>query len=429
MNRTITRAEDEAVFLNTACGIGEIIAEEALWHEDRCTWVGVMPDGAARRRQMGLAYSTLGPDLYGGTSGVGLFLGELYAATGDASVGRAATGAIRHALARTDVIPRTERLGLFTGWIGVALAAVRLGKIIREGELVERAYQLLRRCTWEEVDGTGFDLIAGRAGGIAGLVALAKILDDPSLLEPAAQLGDDLLRTADRSRVGWSWSGPPKFQYRNLTGFSHGAAGVAYALMELFQATGEAKYRTGAEQAFAYERHWFDEQAANWPDFRRDTAAGRRVSRKPSFSTVWCHGAPGIALSRLRAFEITQDEIYRSEAVTGLETTRHAVEVAQGAKRGNYSLCHGLAGNTEVLMHGYQVLGQEWEDAAALAREVAMDGIEMYEKREHGWPYGTNGGETPALMLGLAGIGLFYLRLSRPAVPSILSLRSNEYDG
>jgi lantibiotic modifying enzyme len=36
------------------------------------------------------------------------------------------------------------------------------------------------------------------------------------------------------------------------------------------------------------------------------------------------------------------------------------------------------------------------------------------------WPCGTFEGETTSLFLGLAGIGLFYLRLDDPAVDSVL---------
>ena len=57
---------------------------------------------------------------------------------------------------------------------------------------------------------------------------------------------------------------------------------------------------------------------------------------------------------------------------------------------------------------------------------LAHGGIERYAKRGHPWPCGMNG-ETPNLMLGLAGIGYFYLRLAIPAIPSILLLRREAF--
>ena len=94
---------------------------------------------------------------------------------------------------------------------------------------------------------------------------------------------------------------------------------------------------------------------------------------------------------------------------------------------GNYSLCHGLAGNAEVLLYGRQVLGREWTDGHVVAFEVANAGIERHAKRGHSWPCGAGGGETPSLMLGLAGIGHFYLRLRDQAMPSALILRREDF--
>jgi lantibiotic modifying enzyme len=209
---------------------------------------------------------------------------------------------------------------------------------------------------------------------------------------------------------------------RNLTGFSHGAAGAGYALLALFHATGDAQYREAAMLAFQYERHWFDPTVGNWPDFRGDPVSRYWRKRPLAFATLWCHGAPGIALSRLRAYEMLNDEICKAEALTALQTTRKMIESTLSTGLGNFSLCHGLAGNAEVLLYGSQVLGPECGEAAAWALHVAHAGMERYATRRAPWPCGTYGGETPNLMLGLAGIGHYYLRLHCPATPSILIL-------
>jgi lantibiotic modifying enzyme len=56
------------------------------------------------------------------------------------------------------------------------------------------------------------------------------------------------------------------------------------------------------------------------------------------------------------------------------------------------------------------------------SKSIAIDsGIKAIEKyKKHKWPCGIAGGETPNLLLGLAGIGYFYLRLYNTHVPSIL---------
>jgi lantibiotic modifying enzyme len=279
----------------------------------------------------------------------------------------------------------------------------------------------VRRSAAEEADATEFDLLSGRAGAIAALVILRDILNDAQPLELAVRLGDELSLSAVDADGGLSWPGPGAPRGRNLTGFSHGAAGAGYALLELYGATGDERYRALVNQTFGYERRWFDAGARNWPDFRQIRSRRTQSSRPATFATTWCHGAPGIALSRLRAVELTGDEDCRHEAQVALETTRQVVERSARAGKANWSLCHGLAGNAEVLFIGREVLGKRWDGLAALAREVAYGGIERYANRGHAWPCGARG-DTPNLMLGLAGIGYFYLRLANPAIPSILLL-------
>jgi hypothetical protein len=57
-----------------------------------------------------------------------------------------------------------------------------------------------------------------------------------------------------------------------------------------------------------------------------------------------------------------------------------------------------------------------------MAHEVGDVGIESYAAKDLPWPCGTHEGETASLMLGLAGIGYFYLRLNDATVPSLLLL-------
>ena len=88
----------------------------------------------------------------------------------------------------------------------------------------------------------------------------------------------------------------------------------------------------------------------------------------------------------------------------------------------NFSLCHGAAGNADLMIYASEVLGeQSW---LAGADAIAQQGIERFERRRVAWPCGLPGAnETPDLLLGLAGIGYFYLRLADPKrTPSVLIL-------
>lgn len=404
----IARAE----YVDAALRIGRQICQDARWSSGRCSWMGATTDSTGKA-----GAESLGPHLYSGTSGVALFLAELHAATGDDAARSTALGAIEQALWKADGVPAGDRVGLFAGWIGVALAAARIGIVVGEDVLLERARDLVAR-----LDLTGavrrFDHISGSAGAITGLLALSDILQDLSLIGIAARLGETILSGAVKTRTHWSWPTINAPREANLTGLSHGAAGIACALIELFGASGDHRFRRAAELGFAYERHWFAGATRNWPDLCGYPRGVRRSDPLPCGS-VWCHGAPGIALSRLRAFEITGDERWKSEALVGLQTAHSLTATALQSASMNFSLCHGLAGNAEVLMLGAAILRSEFSSGSSLAADVADFGLERYARTGKPWPCGA-AGPTPALMLGLAGMGYFYLRLADSAIPSIL---------
>jgi lantibiotic modifying enzyme len=257
--------------------------------------------------------------------------------------------------------------------------------------------------------------MSGHAGVALGLLVLASLLQDDSLLACAATRADALLKAAQRTQSGLSWRSPNLPDTPGLTGYSHGAAGIAVALLEMAFATGDSRYRTAATEAFDYERSLFDPVARNWPDLRQLTGVS---PGPPAFATFWCHGAPGCALARLRAIDLDGDPRLEVEALTALATT--ATWVRAGLSSGlNYSLCHGLGGNAEILSEGAPLTSEH----AALAEEVAVSGADTYGGGDRRWPCGAHGGTTAGLFLGLAGIGRFYLRLARPELPSLLLIR------
>jgi hypothetical protein len=414
-------------FLQVAADIGRRIVSEAVWHREVCNWVGIAP----RLSDIGgpsMACGTLGPDLYNGSSGIGLFLASLYTATGDDTFRATAIGATRHALGRIGDLSSAGRAGLYTGCVGIALAAAWVGTILDESELIGYSDQVFRDLGNVLPEKSEHDLLSGGGGTIVGLLALRQLLGRPDLLNLAEQVGNTLVDTAEISQRGCSWKSPEICHGQNLTGFSHGAAGIGYGLLELFLATDNVKYRATADLAFGYERSCFDAAAEEWPDFRQAPRRGSRGRRPMTFTTTWCHGGPGIALSRLRAYSRLGDEIYRHEASVALNSTRKKVEAWLADRAaGNFSYCHGLCGNAEVLSHGCQILGQEAEAHNALASAVAARGIEAYAAPRRPWPCGAAAGDTPGLMLGRAGIGYFYLRQFRPSLPSLLAIRPEDF--
>lgn len=427
----IASLPERDTWLEAAHRIGRDLCAGAIWYKGVCNWVGATMPGSTGAGMAVSPFRALGPDLYWGTAGVALALAELGYLTGDAACTETALGAIGHALGQAGQIPDRQRLSLFSGWVGLAFSAARVSALTGREEPGAAALELLARVV-SEVEPCEPDYLSGYAGAIVGLLALCTGTEDRPLLEKAAMLGDRLLDSADRSGPGYSWrtgealmaGGERKRQARpNLTGLSHGAAGMGAALLELYAATGASRFLAGAKKAFEYEEHWFHPEEGNWPDLRNRASGPRSGGDRVIFSTHWCHGAPGIALTRLRAYELTGDEGYALQAAAALHTTRAWVDGALASGGENFSLCHGLAGNAEVLLAGDR-LRVEPPTGAQYGAAVARYGIEQYGAGERPWPCGTPGGTTPGLMLGQAGICLFYLRLYEPATPSSLYLQA-----
>lgn len=401
--------------LAMALGIARRICDDAIWSGGRCNWMGYKVDPTGS-----LTYRALSPDLYSGTSGVAIFLADVHGATGDRDARATALGAMRQALSRAEDVPPPMRLGLFAGWTGLALAAALVGLRIGDEALVARAGHLVRSVAASPEPLRQLDVISGAAGAITAWLTLQHMLPGVALLDACARMGDELIARAVKTPEHWSWPNPDAPGEMSLTGFSHGAAGIGVGLLDLFRASGDARYRAAATEAFRYERRWFDARAGNWPDFR-GVPARRSLRRGPFWcAAVWCHGAPGIALSRLRAYEITGEPCWKTEALTALRTTHDVTKRALESNEMGFSLCHGFAGNAEILQAGTRLLGGEFPGGSALADDVARVGIERYGD-DHAWPGGA-GGPTPSLMVGRAGIGHFYLRLHDPAISSILCL-------
>lgn len=411
--------------------IGRGIVDQALWQDDACTWEVKTLDRATGGYQTEAA----GGGLYQGSGGIALFLGELFRLTDDRRIGDAAEGGWRHALAEAEDLPASS-FSFHGGRVGAAYLATRLAEPFAKPEYLEAARRLLKPLAGEESHDHGLDVIGGAAGAIPALLWLHDVLADDGLIAMARGLGDTLIASARHEPGGWSWGTVGPAATRHVTGFAHGASGAGLALLELSRATGEGRYRFAAEMAFLYERRLFDAAQCNWPDLRhremnelyysnqRDRLQDAEVAEglpdyEPRFMTAWCHGSPGIGLARVRAFELTSQEVYRKEAEAALESTLAALEPSLGQ---GYSLCHGLGGNCELPLYAAEVFAEPF--LREICQRCAEFGEQAYGQTGVAWPCGTiEQVPDPSLLLGEAGIGYFYLRLASPETPSILLLR------
>jgi type 2 lantibiotic biosynthesis protein LanM len=400
--------------LGAARKVADRLESLALSDEHNVNWIGMTFMGGRSWTLLPLI-----DDFYNGTQGVTFFLAYL----GDVLQEERYTAIARKVAAsisrRVDTLlenaeqVKGEELGAggYSGLGTYVYTLAHLGQLWKAPELLAQAEAVAELIpSFVEKDKT-LDIVGGSAGCILNLLALYRATSSARVLDIARRCGDFLIERAKVMEHGVAWE-TNMLSNAPLTGFSHGASGIAYALLELAAAAGDERYRKTAFDAFAYERSVFSESAGNWPDFREDRLQSDKD--EGAFMVAWCHGAPGVGLGRLRAFERSRDAQLRNEIETAVETT-----LQQGLGL-NHSPCHGDLGNLEFLFEAGRVLRDPaLSDEVGRVADSLLNSIDTY-----GWICGTPQGiETPGLMTGLAGIGYQLLRLAEPdRVPSILTL-------
>lgn len=392
-------------FLDAAARIGRGLCRDAIWWDGRCNWLGwaTEPHGG----QWVDVHRAMGSLVYDGTAGIGLFLARLAGLTEDPIIRETAMGALAQALTAVDSLSGAGEYGFYSGLSGIAWCCIEAGRTLESDELVSCGHAILVRVARLEPNRQRLDILNGSAGLIPVLLAAGHKARE-GLLQAAERHGEHLVKLAVRTDQGWSWDTLGMPNEPHLLGFAHGASGVAYGLAALGAATGRYDFFSAAREALRYERAHFRVAEGNWPDLR--SFAKRGPSGEPPCMLAWCHGAPGIGFARLALHELMPDEPSNlAEAEIAIRTTSAALgQVSQRMR--SFCLCHGDGGNADMLVLGADVLKRpELRRQAELAGARALD---RFENARMPWPCGVgSAGETPNLLLGLAGIGYFFLRL------------------
>jgi lantibiotic modifying enzyme len=404
-------APQDAVEVAATIGFG--IARRALWSGQRCTWFDAIPTMPA---QNPATSTTSAPDLYGGSSGIGLFLAQAATRSGDALLRRTARGALRQAAARAGEYAAAAPHGFYGGGGGVGCALVLAGNELGDAEAIAAGRVLLLGVPTDASMPDVTDIIGGIAGTVMALVLASDALGgDGALLARAGAFAEQLLARGQRDARGtlsWHTLGDKR---ANLTGFAHGTAGIAHALLLLDALKPDPALRDAAAGAFAYEAATFDATQANWPDYR---LLPGQPPGPVGYAVAWCHGAAGIVRSRLFA-EARGGFRVAADIEAGLGTTARYAEQWYRVPNADFTACHGVFGLVDTLLDG--VRSGRGAYAAVLGQIVAY-ATEHFHRGERAWPSGLlTREEIGGLMLGNAGIGHVYLRLADPTLGSLLA--------
>lgn len=381
------------------------------------TWV----DPHNPRAKDSIRLRPIGSQLYGGTSGVALFLAALYSQDRDETRRDFILEVLAPTRQKLELVRQSReraadlRLGVggFHGLGSMVYSLARIGLWIEAPDLLDEALDLVRLFTHERItrDGAALDVVSGSAGAILALVTVDKLTrsrhdpGSPSPVDAAIVCGDHLLAQrvlVDRHRVWTTQPGKPP-----LASFAHGIAGIAQALLRLALRTGEAKFREAAEEAVQFENTYYVAAKRNWRDARKVT---------PSFPCSWCYGAPGIALGRAGSWPDSSLPAWREDALAGLEMTGEAP-----LSRIDH-LCCGNMGRVDILLYG----GVKGDSKALItkAREVSKACLSRRQATgDFRWAVPEGIEFDPSLLTGAAGVGYAFLRLAFPTtLPCVLVL-------
>jgi lantibiotic modifying enzyme len=350
----------------------------------------------------------LGPHLYNGQTGIALLFAALHAEPGgeeqqyrDVSLGAIALlrRQLRKIVSDPELAARTNfRLGAMIGLGGYIYGFTKIGIWLDEPLLLDEAAALAELITPERIAADrALDVAHGSAGALLALLSLRSATSPAgpageSLLERARACGDHLLERRSPEGAARAW---PSEDGGPLCGFAHGAAGISYALVRLHEETREPRYLDAAREGIAFERANFDPARGNWRDLRSPAPVRDLIG--------WCHGAPGIVLSRLGMLRTLDDAEIHREIADGLETT------SSSQIEGPDHLCCGNMARAATLLYAHRSLGEE--RLLSRAEEIATATLQRAAARE---AKGGGSRPDPTLFSGSAGVAWTLLGLAHP---------------
>ncbi|MGO4703513.1 type 2 lanthipeptide synthetase LanM family protein [Dyella sp. 2RAB6] len=410
-----TRDLDRRRRTMAALTVQELLELSVRGEDGTVTWISPILGRA------GWAMRSLQPNLYVGLCGVAVTLAayvrEMRAGRADevAGVQEALDGVLK-VMRSTERARPLDAVGGFIGAGSQILSWLTLHAFQPHADFLDmamaRAEAMEQRGFAEE---RNFDILEGVSGVIVPLLQLAEATGDARWLALAAKAARRLEDAAIVDARGARW--PAAVYDEPLGGFAHGSTGIGWVLMRLgLSAAGSSADRQRwlqlGERAFDFEESLYLPEFGNWLDVRKPDSR--------EFPNTWCHGSVGIGLAACDLYLRTGEERH-------LDTLRRAVQAAkQGGWGYSHTLCHGDLSMWELLLRASKLVPDLLPPEAMPGSAVILSSIE-----EHGIVGGlARDAFTPGLMSGISGSIHQLLRMHPDCdIPSplLLETRLGEY--
>jgi hypothetical protein len=405
--------------LKEAIRIAEDIYDKRIEDENGIRWKTMSFN---LKKSMSIDWG-INESIYSGVSGIALFYLALYRITGNKKYLIICKNTMKWVINYCKK-NKTPNYAFLTGRSGVSYVLIKLSEICGENYLDE-ALELMKDCDINLYSGnTVCEYLNGASGTIIVLLHLYEISGEFWLLEKIDKYIKYIIDNLHYNYNGIHWDRNIN-SIKALCGFSHGAAGIGFVFLELGNYFNNPVFYYLAEQSFSYESNFFRDDAGNWADLRKFFITKKDYKEiqkavetreydyyyKESFMSAWCHGAPGIGLTRLRAYELLNKDIYKKEYKLSMDSVLVS-DVNSISNSSTFTLCHGLAGNLEIVIEYLKKNNDSnIESVLYSLTQQMLDDISMKRKYMSGLFTLSGDDEDYSLFLGNAGIGYFYLRL------------------
>ena len=361
-------------------------------------------------------------DLGSGTAGVVVYLLALHEATDDQRFLNAArTGGdyLATLIAEPgDIETASRRASLYSGVAGISVALTLLTRYdIAYATSAEGAVALLD--TWNADDDHGVywsdefnDLLYGDAGTALFLAWRGRTAGDDKALSLSRAAGQALLSRAESADVGTYWRFR-RSQSFNLPGFSHGTAGIAFALGSIGDAADDSALLAAAEDGLSY----LDSIAVESESQIRMPYGWPLENWEGLYEFGWAHGLVGHAmfLQRLQQLGIggSTARSREQQILHTLANINLPGEPAAPFSEPSTPLDWRFGRAAVLALLSDTNTGQETRDAIYMDiadQAIRSDGLAHWEVDAPAFMGGGRAAYT-GLLHGSAGIGLALLRL------------------
>ncbi|XP_022734052.1 lanC-like protein GCR2 isoform X3 [Durio zibethinus] len=333
---------------------------------------------------------------------------------------------------------RVQDYSLYTGALGTAYLVFKAYQVTKNENDLKLCSDIVKACDSASRDSRHVTFICGRAGVCALGAVIAKHSGDERLKDryltkfKEIRFPSDLPNELLYGRAGFLWacsflnkhigkdtistirmravvdeiikSGkqlagkgrcPLMYEWhgKKYWGAAHGLAGIMHVLMDMELKPDEVEHVKGTLRYMIKNRF----PSGNYP-----SSEGSESDRL----VHWCHGAPGVTLTLVKAAEVFGDKEF-------LQAAMDAGEVVW--KRGllkRVGICHGISGNAYVFLSLYRLTGkvEYLYRAKAFASFLSDRAQKLISERK------MHGGDRPySLFEGIGGMAYLFLDMGEPS--------------